>query len=186
MPMIANAAVLLTGLCLLGGLAIPASAAEATPVFTLPLGERLDRKLPKCGKPERPRRDFCGLKSAVSPAAKNRLFMLDKPDQLLPEWVGPGPARLFLGAAGHIDAVAVEVNPGDERKAIASIARRFGPADNTDTAASGNRTTRWRRGGVLIELMCEQDACLANFLSPAGARSRLAMQALRRPRSDTP
>lgn len=184
--MIANIVVLLTGLCTYAGVAATAAAVEATPVFTLPLGAKLDRKLPKCGKPEQPRPDFCGIETRVSPKAKNKIFLLDKPDLLLPEWVGPGPAHLFIGPRGNIDVIGVEVQPDGERDAIASIVRRFGPPDNTETAANGTRTTRWRRAGLSIEVLCEEEACYTNFLSPAGAQSRVAMQKLRRPRNETP
>jgi hypothetical protein len=180
--MIPKTLALLVGL---GTFVTLAAAAEVTQVFNLPLGAELDRELPRCSKPPEPNLDFCWLKKPVPANAKNKLLILGQPDDSLPEWVAPGVTRLFIGAKGRIDAIVVDVNAGSEALAVDSISQRFGAPDSAQSSGP-RRATTWRRPALAVELLCEDDKCLANFFSTAAAQSQTVKQKILSLRSATP
>lgn len=158
-----------------------AASAEVVRVFTLPLGGKLDRKLPRCNKPGKPNVDFCRKGRAISPKVKNKIYRVSQPQEALPEWVAPGFTTLAIGKTGKLDFIALPVLSGSETAAIVSISNRFGPPNTPSTTRSGIRLTAWRRPALSIELLCNFDECVVNFFSPAGARTRARPDFISRP-----
>jgi hypothetical protein len=165
--------------------AIPAHA-DPVRVFNLPLGGKLDRKLPKCSQTAKPNSDFCWIDEPVGPTTKHKLVTVGQPDDSLPEWVAAGLARIGINRDGEVDSITVSLNLDNEKEAISSISQRFGwPTDKLRTP-QGVRSTIWRRPELQIAIICDYTKCFSEFLSPSAVAERSAAWDNRKRRPATP
>ena len=151
--------------------AAPGAAADVVTVFSLPLGGKLDRTLPKCSFSGKPERDHCGLSATLRPPTKETAARISFLHNSVPVWADTDPANLTFDSHGNLAEVKVKVKTDLLQDARKSIAARFGPP----TRESVERSLvayYWDLPALHISLASSQGYSVAEFISAATAADR--------------
>jgi hypothetical protein len=172
--------------CLIAALALisaTAHAADAMPVFGLPLGGKLKAQPHSCPTNTDKAKDICWIDKPFVAANGDRLgsVHLPNPDGR-PAWAAYATFSAQIAKDGVLEELKVRTFSAKEKHVIAqSLSSRFGLPNETTLPRNDAASATWARSEIFIYMLCDRsEFCIVEFRSPKAQAEREREAAARR------